>query len=93
MGTKTIGLRDDAYERLKARKREGESFTELVNRLLDESKPDWRDGFGSLSNEEGDELERIVEESREATSMGFAERQLEALEELSEGKDRGDETA
>lgn len=93
MGTKTIGLRDDAYERLKARKREGESFTELVNRLLDESKPDWREGFGSLSDEEGEELERIVEESRKATSTGFAERQMAVLEELSEGGECDDKTA
>jgi len=30
MGTKTISLADDAYERLKERKREGESFSDVV---------------------------------------------------------------
>ena len=59
MGTKTIGLRDDVYERLKARKREDESFTDLMNRLLDETPPSWREGFGTLSEQDADELEHI----------------------------------
>lgn len=83
MGTKTIGLREDVYERLKARKREGESFTDLMDRLMDETKPDWRDEFGTLSGEDGDELEEIVRESRKATGEGLSDRQAEALEELS----------
>ncbi|PSQ23666.1 hypothetical protein BRD04_02825 [Halobacteriales archaeon QS_9_67_17] len=61
MGTKTIGLRDDVYERLKARKRDDESFTNLVNRLLDEEQADWREGFGTLDVAEAEELERAVE--------------------------------
>jgi predicted CopG family antitoxin len=35
-GTKIIGFRENVYERLKAREREGESFTDLVDRLIDE---------------------------------------------------------
>jgi predicted CopG family antitoxin len=92
MGTKTIGLRDDVYERLKARKREGESFTDLMDRLMDETKPDWRDGFGTLEDEAGDELERIVRESRQATGEGLSDRQTRALKALSEVDD-GDEAA
>lgn len=92
MGTKTIGLRDDVYERLKARKREDESFTDLMDRLMDETKPDWREGFGTLAESEADDLERVVRESREAASVGLSKRQNEVLEELSEGVD-GDETA
>lgn len=92
MGTKTIGLREDVYERLKARKREDESFTDLMDRLMDETKPDWRDEFGTLSEEEGDELEEAVCESRKATGDGLSVRQSEALEELSEVDD-GDKTA
>lgn len=83
MGTKTIGLREDVYERLKARKREGESFTDLMDRLMDETKPDWRDEFGTLSEEGGDELEALVRETREVTSEGLSKRQAEAFEELS----------
>ena len=92
MGTKTIGVRDDVYERLKARKREGESFTDLMDRLLDETKVDWREGFGTLGADEAEELERAVETSRGQTSAGLRERQREALEELSETEDI-DETA
>lgn len=92
MGTKTIGVKDDVYERLKARKREDESFTDLVNRLLDEATTDWREGFGTLDADEADELERAINTSREQTSRGLADRQHEALEELSDIED-ADETA
>lgn len=93
MGTKTIGLREDVYERLKARKREDESFTDLMDRLMNETKPDWREEFGTLSGSEAEELERIVKDSRDATGIGMSKRQQDALEELSEVDDDGDETA
>ncbi|MFB6188132.1 MAG: antitoxin VapB family protein [Halobacteriaceae archaeon] len=93
MGTKTIGLQDHVYERLKARKREGESFTELVDRLLDETTTDWREGFGSLSSDEVEELEQFVTESRTHMSEGLAKRQQEIFQELSESNDSTDETA
>jgi len=92
MGTKTIGIKDDVYERLKARKREGESFTDLMNRLLDESTVDWREGFGTLDATEAEELERAAETSRRRMSAGLTARQQEALEDLSETGD-ADETA
>lgn len=95
MGTKTIGLRDDVYDRLKARKRDDESFTELVDRLLEDSNPDWRDGFGTLPEGDVDELEAIVTESRTRLSDGLSDRQNEALELLSdvEREDDDSETA
>jgi len=92
MGTKTIGLRDDVYERLKARKREDESFTDLVNRLLDEEQTDWRERFGTLDAEEAEELEQAIETARRQTSLRLTERQQEAIEELSDTED-ADETA
>lgn len=92
MGTKTIGLRDDVYERLKAQKRDDESFTDLVERLLEESTTDWRDGFGTLSESDGDELEAIVSRSRTQLSEGLSERQNEALELLSDDGDEDDAT-
>ena len=82
MGTKTIGLRNDVYERLKARKREDESFTDLMDRLLEETTADWREEFGTLAEEEAQELEQIVAHSRDQTSEGISTRQQEALDEL-----------
>jgi predicted CopG family antitoxin len=93
MGTKTIGLREDAYERLKARKRDDESFTDLVERLLDEATADWREGFGTLQQEELEELERFVGESRSRTGEGLTKRQRDAFEGLSEVDEDVDETA
>ncbi|MFC6716088.1 antitoxin VapB family protein [Natrialbaceae archaeon GCM10025810] len=39
MGTTTISLSDEAYERLKRRKRDGESFSDTVLRLTDRGDP------------------------------------------------------
>jgi predicted CopG family antitoxin len=58
MGTKTISIADDAYERLNAAKREGESFSDVVRRLA----PGVRlaDYVGVLDEETGDELEETI---------------------------------
>ena len=93
MGTKTIGVRDETYERLNARKRDDESFTDLMERLMDETTADWREGFGTLSRTEADELEALVEASRTRTSDGMANRQRDALEALSTVDEDADETA
>ncbi|WP_053948997.1 antitoxin VapB family protein [Halolamina sediminis] len=93
MGTKTIGLREDAYERLKARKRESESFTDLVERLLEETTTDWREGFGTLSTGEMEALEDAVAESRDRTSQGLGDRQQCALDALANVDEETDETA
>lgn len=92
MGTKTIGIREDVYERLKARKREDESFTDLVDRILDDATADWREGFGTLPEGDADELERIVTDSRDRTGEGLSARQREALNELVD-VEADDETA
>ncbi|QSG09011.1 antitoxin VapB family protein [Halapricum desulfuricans] len=92
MGTKTIGLREDVYERLKARKREDESFTDLMDRLLDQTTTDWREGFGTLAAEDADELEAIAADSRDRTSKGLSARQQEALSEMTK-RGADDETA
>lgn len=92
MGTKTIGIREEVYERLKARKREGESFTDVVDRLIEESTGGWRAGFGTLPDDDAAELARVAERSRQATGARAADRQEAALEALSEDED-DDETA
>ena len=61
MATKTISLDEEAYERLRAEKREGESFSDVVKRLVGERS--WRDVAGIW---EGDAaaLEAAVEAGR-----------------------------
>lgn len=93
MGTKTIGLREEVYERLRARKREDESFTDLVERLLSEARADWEEGFGTLPAAEADELEDVVATARTQVSAGLSARQVETLQELREPDDGTDEAA
>ena len=80
METKTIGIREEVYERLKAQKRDEESFTDTIERLLEESPTDWREGFGSLSAENTEELERVAERSRQSVGEGLLDRQQDDLE-------------
>ena len=60
MGTKTISLADDAYDRLKAEKRENESFSDTVRRLTTGVR--LADSYGVLSDETADEMETIIAE-------------------------------
>ncbi|WP_306059119.1 antitoxin VapB family protein [Natronococcus wangiae] len=62
MATKTISLDEEAYERLKAQKKEGESFSETVKRLAGERS--WNEVVGILSEEEASDLESAIEEGR-----------------------------
>lgn len=90
MATKTIGITQEVYERLRARKRSDESFTDLIDRLLAETEADWRDGFGTLSGTEGDELERLVVEHRDELDAALGDRQRRAVDEMEAD---GDEAA
>lgn len=62
MATKTISIDEEAYERLKAHKREGESFSEVVKRIAGERS--WREVAGILSDEGAEELQETVEQGR-----------------------------
>lgn len=46
MGTKTISLEDSAYEKLRGAKRPGESFSDVVRRILGGREPSFSDFRG-----------------------------------------------
>ena len=53
MGTKTISIREDVYETLKSMKREDESISDAVERLITKKKEtDLADFFGVLKDSE-----------------------------------------
>lgn len=65
MGSKTISLDDDAYETLKNQKRPGESFSDVIHRMLGPAQPSVREFVGLLSEEAAEELADVVEKMRE----------------------------
>lgn len=64
MGSKTISLDDDAYEKLKAAKQPGESFSDVVHRLLGPDQPKLTDFVGILDEEAAEELAAVVDRMR-----------------------------
>ena len=65
MATKTISLDEEAYEHLKAHKREGESFSEVVKRIAGERS--WTEVTGILSTKDAADLEAMIEDGREGS--------------------------
>ncbi|QPV64435.1 antitoxin VapB family protein [Halosimplex litoreum] len=61
MTTKTISLAEEAYERLAAEKREGESFSDVGKRLVGERS--WTEVAGIWSDGT-DEVEAAIEDGR-----------------------------
>ena len=67
MGFKTVSLSDEAYNALKRKKKRGESFNDLVLRLV--SEPDQKDilslaGTWEGSDEETQEIMNLIYENR-----------------------------
>lgn len=62
MGTKTIRLEEDVYEKIRARKREDETFSEAVDRLVGGAS--LLELAGLLSEEDAEDVSDAVEEFR-----------------------------
>ncbi|SFS07179.1 Predicted antitoxin, CopG family [Halomicrobium zhouii] len=84
MATKTISLDEEAYERLRARKKEGESFSETVKRLAGERS--WNEVAGILSEEEASDLESAIGEGRDRSGERSDRLTAELDEAIGNGK-------
>lgn len=62
MGTKSLTITDEAYDRLKEHKQEGESFTDTILRLTGTDR-DIMKGFGAMRGVEG--FREAVESTRD----------------------------
>lgn len=71
MGSTTITIRDDVYEKLSNIK-EDKSFSELLEVLAEMRRPD-RNSFGAWKGRK-EELEESIEEGREKLERDFEER-------------------
>jgi len=67
MGTKNIAISDEAYQMLRALKKSGESFTEVIERITRRSA--LLDLAGILSKTEALNLEKHVKEIRRQSSQ------------------------
>ena len=87
MATKNIGIREEVYEHLKAHKQGDESFSETIERLLEEVDDDWQTHFGFLDEETGEEFADAVEAGRERLDVDLADRQRNVVDALDEDSD------
>jgi predicted CopG family antitoxin len=74
MASRNISLREEAYERLAAHKREGESFSDVVMRLASErTETDVEEMAGWLDAEHIEEMEETERELNESMERRFGE--------------------
>lgn len=86
MASKNISIRLDLYKKLKGLKEENESFSDLIERLLNEglkgSPSRLMKHFGAWS-ELPEDFEQIAEDFRKSLDNNIEERLKESLDDLS----------
>ena len=87
MDVKTVGLDKEAYQRLKAEKREGESFSDVVRRLTRKRRP-LTDFVGAWEKAPPEEVARFEEAFRAVREAGLeqADRAIRRWEDADEGR-------
>ena len=65
MGTKTISLEDSAYGKLKAAKRPGESFSDVIHRVIGSREPSLLEFTKLLDRKSSEELARAIARMRD----------------------------
>ncbi len=81
MAVKTITVREEAYEALKAMKAPDESFSETILRMTKRKPLSYF--FGALSKESGEALEKAVMERRKTNARLHRERMKRIVKEMS----------
>ena len=76
MASRTLNVTEEAYEALKARKREGESFTDVILRLTGQRS--FEELFGMFTPAQAEEFRRAAKGGR-ARSRRRRERQVRRL--------------
>lgn len=72
MGSKNVRLDDDVYDRLKREKRDGETFSEAVERLL--GAPPLAEFAGVLSEDGAEEIASAIDERNRRTRRALREK-------------------
>lgn len=72
MATKSVTIKESAYEILKSRKQEGESFSDVIERIA--SRRSLTELLDVLSEEEGESLADEVEKTRKELDEDISER-------------------
>ncbi len=67
MSSKTISIKDDVYKLLRDARRDDESFSDVIERLLKKDKTDLSEYFGALKD--NPLLDELEEDSKKIRAM------------------------